>query len=80
MRAAPKEQPKTTEAIASELIGGRLSSSAFRCQDSARPFARLEFEPRAPLMDARWNPTTADAGHSTTDTPADPDQWRHLVV
>jgi hypothetical protein len=44
MRAAPKEQPKTTDAIANELlIGGRLSSSAFR-------------------MDARWNPTTADAG------------------
>jgi site-specific recombinase XerD len=30
-RRAPKEQPKTTDAIANELIGGRLSSSAFRC-------------------------------------------------
>ena len=33
MRAAPKEQPKTTEAIASELIGGRPSSSGRRYQD-----------------------------------------------
>src|SRR5438270_3754858 len=31
IRAAPKEQPKTTDATANELlIGGRLSSSAFR--------------------------------------------------
>jgi len=33
MRAAPKEQPKTTDAIANELTGGRRYS-AFRYQGS----------------------------------------------
>ena len=36
MSAAPKEQPKTTEAIANELTGGRRSS-ALRYQDSGTP-------------------------------------------
>jgi hypothetical protein len=36
MRAAPKEQPKTTEAIANALTGG-WRSSALRYQDSGTP-------------------------------------------